>query len=217
MLDAGLKAALKKKYGDEQVLVVPYSSTAKIHDKFCVTTVKKIENILADRRFVLRADAEYNQAWVQPIPYIVVINKNANKVYVTNRIAGEERLKDTLSLGAGGHINPVDTIGAINSWSVSLNAANRELNEELSLRFIKGTDLEYVGTVRDFMSTTSEHLGIVYIAKVSSAKVKEKDNLCGSWMNFVDLVNNYHKFESWARHIIDHMLESGSSKEKIIF
>lgn len=214
IIDPAMKATLQIKYGAEQVLIVPYSATLMIPDKFSDTKINKVERMLnSKQRFILRSDAEYNPSFSQLIPYILVMNDDMSKVYVTKRIAGEERLKDTLALGAGGHVNPVDEpVTSAGIMAYILGAAKRELNEELEITYAKREPyFKYVGTVRDMGSPTMEHLGIVYVVKAKNAEVKEKAILKGKWMSFVDLVNNYNKFESWARYIIDFMLKSGST------
>lgn len=192
---------LRQKYRDEQVLIVPSLDVANVPDGFChkisdlTNTVFKTAHI-----FVYRYDAEYNNSIIQLIPYVIVVNKTHNKLFVTQRIAGEERLISGFSLGCGGHVNPQDM-----STDTILTAAYREMSEELDITLIDNTDLIVYGTVRDCNSSTREHLGLVYIATAAKVKVKEKDTLSGQWMNMSDLVVNYHKFESWARHIIDHL------------
>lgn len=207
MIDPALKATLQKKYGTEQVYIIPLAYATSVSDKFAPG---KPQNVYGGS-FVLRSDAEYNEALIQIIPYILVVNKAHDKMYVTKRIAGEERLRDSLALGCGGHINPCD-FGA----DFIGNAANREMNEELNIRLAKDTDLVTVGTVRDLNSATKEHLGIVMIATAGTVSVKEKDTLKGYWMTYDELVANYANFESWAKHILDYMFENGGSIESIV-
>lgn len=202
MLDAALRAALQKKYGREQVFVVPFDKVKQIPDRY--SACDKLPGAFLSGSFILRGDAEYNIAAVQLIPYILILNKDHTKIYVTKRIAGEERLKDSLSLGCGGHINPCDF-----GKNMIMHAAQREMNEELDIRLRKGTGLKMIGLIRDLASETKEHLGIVMIAEAGRVKVREDKVLKGKWMDFNALIKNYMCFESWARHIIDQMLLGG--------
>lgn len=195
-----IKKQLQNKYGDERVYVVTYGDAIGIPDKFTLGDFP--ERLATCGKYVLRSDAEYNDALVQPIPYILVTNKAKNKYYVTERLAGDERLKDSIALGSGGHIDPVDHGKAINLIEA---AAHRELNEELKIQLVKDTDYECIGTVRDLTSETHEHLGIVYMVQAAHVSVKEKDKLKGRWMTLQELINEYNKFESWARYIIDYL------------
>jgi len=202
---------LKRKYKNEQVLVVPVNQASSISDGFCHEISKSaIRMFKTAHTFVYRYDAEYNYSFVQLIPYVVVTNETCDSLFVTQRIAGEERLISELSLGCGGHVNPQDF-----SQDTMLKAAMREMKEELDIKLTKGTQLQQYGTVRDYDSTTREHLGLVYLAMAAEVKVKEKDTLSGQWMDMFALVANYHKFESWARHIIDHLFVNHKKSGKL--
>ena len=197
-------AALAKKYPTEQVFVVPYEKTKCIPDNF--TLAGKLKLDLADweqkGRFILRQDAEYNPAVQQLIPYILVANAKGTKLYVLERIGGEERLKGSLALGCGGHINPEDAGGII------LNSALREMNEELKIRTKRNEQLRFIGYVRDLVGKTNDHTGFVFLIHATSASVREKESLIGRWAALPDLIADYERFESWARHIIDHLYVS---------
>lgn len=189
------------------MFVVPFFDTKRVPDKFTPTENLKISlNSWEQRgRFVFRHDAEYNAILQQIIPYILVTDAKGQKVYVTERIAGEERLKGSLTLGCGGHINPCDADGN----NIILNAAIREMNEELNIKQ-KDDRLHHIGYVRDLSSTTSDHMGIVIAIKADSVSVRETDNLAGRWMTLNELIAEYGRFESWARHIIDYLYTSHS-------
>lgn len=208
-MNEALHQKLREKYGTEQVYVIPFNKASMVPDSFsapcCLPSVKKL-----DGEFILRSDAEYNMVFIQIIPYILVLNQTYDKIYVMRRIAGEERLKDSLSLGCGGHINPVD----IGTGNLIYNAAIREMNEELNI--VSPSKLKIVGTVRDMKSQTADHLGIVMITAAKRVTVKEKESLKGKWMTFDDLFHNYDKFESWARIIIDAMYLNGKSIKSLL-
>lgn len=201
------KNFLKNKYGNEQVLVTLRFSTSDIPDGF--TQGQKYNNIFQTaNKFIYRYDAEYNLAVVQLIPYTLVTNTAEDKLFVTERIAGEERLQQKLSLGSGGHVNPEDF-----SDDTLLTAAVRELNEELEIS-LKEKPVRY-GTVRDFNSTTDDHLGLVFVVHSDNVQVKEKDILKGQWFNMSDLVDNFYKLESWAKLIADHLFLNNKQYGKL--
>lgn len=211
MKDAYQTAKLRQKYKDEQVLVVPSISAANVPDGFSRKISKLTEFMFRNAYvFVYRYDAEYNYTLVQLIPYVVVTNEEQDQLFVTQRIAGEERLISGFSLGCGGHVNPRDM-----SRDTMLTAACREMTEELDITLTQSTDLTIYGTVRDCDSPTREHLGLVYLATAAKAEVKEKDTLRGQWMDMSALVTNYYKFESWARHIIDHLFVNNKKSGKL--
>lgn len=201
MKDAVLKAKLKEKYGDSQIYVLPYVEYEHIPDKFTRIDDGPKASVLIDQKakLVFRRDAEYEPAFQQPIPYILIKHFTENKYYIGKRIKGEERLIGQLSLGFGGHMDPED--GPTNILS---NAFARELNEEIN---IAHSYAELIGYVRDLNSPTNDHIGHVMLLKTEQdISIKENDCLVGEWMAVCDLENNYYKFENWAKHIIDYLV-----------
>lgn len=199
---------LKKKYGDEQVFVVPYQVISQVNDKF--TKEKNTKDVWnkynSKGTFILRYEAEYNPSFQQIIPYFFIFNKDKDKVYIAERLKGDARLSHMLSLGFGGHINPCD--GHIDIIS---NALNREMNEELNI--VPLSDFEYCGTIRDISSETNDHFGLIFSIIADEVSIKETDTLEGKWMTIPELIENYHKFENWSKFIIDSFYED-ISKEK---
>lgn len=213
MLDSFELSKLKRKYGDEKVLVVPRNLLNGVPDKFHRGNLNRnlASSIFLANTFIYRYEAEYNNAFYQLIPYIIVTNKKEDKFYVTERISGEERLKGKYQLGASGHVNPID----LDIKNTLENAAFREMNEEL---FIKDSNekLYYYGTVQDSYSKTSEHLGIVYIYHCDNVSVREEENLNGKWLDIFGLFSKYELFESWARLIIDHLYQNYTKTKKTL-
>lgn len=204
---------LRRKYGTEKVFVVPYAETVAIKDKFSLhNDFTKYNNIIERGKFVDRADAEGEMSLQQIIPYGVFIFND--KCFVTQRIGGEERLLDKLSLGIGGHINPEDAHGKNGHINKGRNllwcGLSREINEEVECAGEdKGISYKFedYGTVRDLTSSTPDHTGFVFLIHVSEEQaksliVRETDTLKGMWMSKRELANNFNRFESWAQYII---------------
>lgn len=206
MADVMSKAMLKNKYGNEQVFVIPYMLTTDIPDLFTAGNISNNNLCTFEGKghFVFRCDAEYNNSVQQIIPYIAVLSDDLKRIYVSERIAGEERLQKKLSF-FGGHINPCDSAAGN---SLVLNAAERELKEEVALN--NRTVLMPVGTVRDMASSTPDHIGLVFSTTAKSAKIKEVEGMNGRWMTFDQVITDYTKFEGWARYIIDYVFKSGT-------
>lgn len=210
-VDRSLKQQLINKYGNEQVYVVPYDSVSNVPDKFS----KSDDNLEALKKYdlmgkyIFRYDAEYNPAFQQLIPYVLVTNTTGTKYYVSKRIAGDQRLVKNYSIGFGGHIDVVD-----GSNNIILKGLERELHEELDIEILRDS-LEFFGYVRDLSSETSEHLGFVFTVKAKSMKavsIREKENLVGTWMTLDELVDNYFLFENWSKYIIDYLYEQHNNK-----
>lgn len=195
------KIALKQKYQEEKVFVVPHHQIA-YQNKFTLETDKNSLEKLAKYddygAFIYRYEAEYNYVFQQLIPYVVIKNSE-DMYYVSERLKGDERLVSTYSLGFGGHISEED--GPTNCI---INGCIRELKEELIID-VSDCDLSLIGYVRDIASSTAEHIGFVFELTKDSVEINEKNNLNGFWMTKQDLINQYHKFESWAKYIIDHI------------
>lgn len=205
------RRALIKKYGNEQVFVVPFSSTKNIPDKFSI-----FENNLLDfksGRYVHRYCAEGNVSMQQIIPCVVICDED-NNYLITKRLAGDERIKDKLSITIGGHMNPVDGYGNESVYNCLLREVGEETNlldiyNEVSL--LMQERIKTIAYIRDLKSATSDHVGIVYCLKVSKdiknkLKIKETDTLKAQWMTPDELGDNYISFESWGQMIIAEIL-----------
>lgn len=212
--DPFLKKQLEAKYGNEQVFAVPLNETLHIDDRFtenykeilCDADLLTLRQWDAKGKFILRSDAEYDPTLQQLIPYVLIQDVTGTKFYVSRRIAGEERLKNTLSLGFGGHINPID-----GTRDIIMKSFERELNEEVFIKR-KKVPTRFLGYVRDLSSPTKDHLGFAFAVTARYVKIKEYNVLEGSWMTLQDLVDNYYKFEGWARYVIDYLFEAQQKK-----
>jgi predicted NUDIX family phosphoesterase len=202
-IDPVQKAELKRKYPDEQVFVVPFMFLNNIPDKFTRTnhTLDIWNRYDNSGKYIFRHDAEMNPAFQQIIPYVLIKNSFSNKYFVANRLAGEKRLIDKISLGFGGHINPCDGTKDVLFYSLF-----REMHEELDIEPVGPA--EFVGYVRGLTTPTNDHTGCVFVVKTESCAIKETDNLEGLWMTIEELEKNYFKFESWAKYIIDYLVSN---------
>lgn len=202
-VDSATKQKLKEKYGDEMVFVVPSHMMVHIPDKFFDSAETNETLSLYDSlgQYILRHDAEMNMAFQQLIPYVIIKNKKGDKYFVAERIAGDERLVKSLSLGFGGHIDKVD-----GHQNVIMNALHRELEEELDITPV--SEPTFVGTMRDLSSPTADHIGFVFELSVSKAKIRETKKLRGIWMTPQELVDNYFAFEGWSKFYIDELYMS---------
>lgn len=200
------KKALKEKYKDEKVFVVPYNVIEDIEDKF--TFRKHTDKIwsLYDQmgKYLYRYDVEGEPSVQQIIPYFVISNKDKSKYFVAKRIQGDARLINKMSLGFGGHINECDGY-----HKCVYNALIREMDEELNMGELL-SEPTYLGTIRDVSSSTNDHFGLAFevAANEDEVSIKETDNLAGKWMTKEELFDNYHKFEGWSKFLIDYLYES---------
>ena len=199
-IDSATKKKLKERYGDEMVFAVPSHLMVHIPDQLSHSseTIETLAQYDQLGMYILRSDAEMNMAFQQLIPYVIIKNKKGDKYFVAERIAGDERLTSSYSIGFGGHIDKED-----GHKDVILNGLKRELDEELDMTSVSKP--EFIGTIRDLTSSTADHIGFVFEVSASKVKIKETKKLRGVWMTPQELVNNYFSFEGWSKYIIDNI------------
>ncbi len=143
----------------------------------------------------------------QPIPYVVI--RRDDEVFVYERLAGggESRLHNKLSLGFGGHMNPME--GAASFSEVLKQNTDRELAEELYIREEDKQNIVTLGLINDDENDVGKvHIGILSALQLASAaqvEVKEKDQIAGRWMKLSELKeeNVYQRLEAWSQFVAD--------------
>ncbi len=168
-----------------------------------------LERLTRQGFFVERERAERTPAWKQAIPYCVVTSDE--RVLLTKRRAkgGEARLHDKLSIGIGGHINPVDRE---DSSDLVRAAARRELAEELEVR--GAYELRLAGYLNDDSNPVGAvHVGLVFAAIASGpVHIREQDVLEGELVDPGELralVARGANLETWSSILIAHFDELG--------
>jgi predicted NUDIX family phosphoesterase len=148
-------------------------------------------------------NAELNLDYKQPIPYAVI--RRGDEFFVTERLegGGESRLHGKLSMGAGGHMNPVENAQRFSDvLKVNLN---RELEEELYIEDMLYT--EVIGYINDDSDDVGKvHIGILVILDVEGeVEVLETEQLKGSWFTLEELRTKdiYDRLENWGKIVVD--------------
>jgi len=154
--------------------------------------------------FVERRHAERDSSLKQIIPYSVVRNGRGEVFLLRRSGSGEEkRLRDKISIGVGGHINPGDEAG-----DVVADACRREIEEEL---LVSGPfRAEPVGVINDESNDVgSVHFGLVHAVETGDARVsvRETNLLRGEFVSREALLEEWRasrpRFESWSDLIIE--------------
>ncbi|KNX34149.1 MULTISPECIES: hypothetical protein [Bacillus amyloliquefaciens group] len=169
--------------------------------------VKIMAQIEAHFFEIRRGDAEEDPRFKQPIPYVVI--RRDDEVFVYERLAGggESRLHNKLSLGFGGHMNPMD--GAASFSEVLKQNTDRELAEELYIREEDKQNIVTIGLINDDENDVGKvHIGILSALQLASAaqvEVIEKDQIAGRWMKLSELKeeNVYQRLEAWSQFVAD--------------
>lgn len=153
--------------------------------------------------FVERREAELSSEWKQVIPYCVVRWEASFLVLQRLRAQSESRLHGLLSLGVGGHINPVDQRP---TSDIVLNAAWREIREEITVH--EARPLEAVGIINDDSTEVgSVHVGIVFslLAQGPEPAVLEQMKHKARLTPLAELqkmCSDLRRFETWTAEIL---------------
>jgi predicted NUDIX family phosphoesterase len=165
--------------------------------------------------FLERRQAEQDSSFKQIIPYTLVLH--GEQVLLLRRLSkgGEARLHGKLSIGVGGHINPIDGPapgGAAGAAGGDLLDAGcrRELEEEIEIRCPYA--LAPVGIINDDASDVgSVHFGLVNVARCERPDVgiREADMLEGHFVGRAELEElartERGRLETWSALIIERL------------
>lgn len=171
--------------------------------------------------FVERRAAEQNSAWKQVIPYVVVKRGDALLLLERKKKQGEARLHGKLSIGVGGHINPID--GAADAGGkagggardalhrdVLLAGLERELEEELDVQ--GRLEVKAAGFLNDDSTDVGAvHYGLVAVADARDAQVaiRETEMMEGRFVPRAALQELHRtareRFETWSSLLIDQL------------
>lgn len=155
-----------------------------------------VDTIINEHEFLPRPEAEEDPTYKQIIPYVVL--RQGDKIFTTRRLnkGGEARLHGKVSIGIGGHINPVDETS---KEKVLMRGLERELDEEVSIE--KRGELVPVGVINnDTNDVGSVHLGLCFTMEVQGeVKVKETEKLEGLWFTVPELMEYWDNMEEWTQ------------------
>lgn len=194
----------------EQVLVVKATLLNLPQTKY-LTDESQIAKLLTvcqhNYLFIDRPVAELDSSYKQLIPYVTVIS--AGKVLCLERTnaQSETRLHGKISLGVGGHINPVDQGETL--IHVISRAMARELKEELWLQTEAQPTLQ--GLINDNDNPVgSVHLGLHYLLHVNSKpRVRETDKMKALWLEITQLEAFRPRMETWSQILLPALASCG--------
>ncbi len=158
--------------------------------------------------FVERRHAERDPMLKQVIPYALFERGEGSgaELFLMRRLGkgGESRLHGKLSVGVGGHINPVD--GAADPLRAGLE---REIEEEVE---VSGTwDAAPAGILNDDATPVGAvHFGLVYRVRTAGAvRVRETDALEGEFRPRAEVLRllaaERPRFETWSALLLDRL------------
>lgn len=149
-------------------------------------------------------NAELNFEFKQPIPYVII--KQGNNFYAYERLnkGGEDRLHSKLSIGWGGHQNPLNDSLSTPFDEVVMVNLERELEEELNIQ-TSSKNLKFIGLINDDENEVGEvHLGILALLELpedATVEVREVEQLRGFWVTAEELKQPevFDRLESWSQ------------------
>ena len=154
--------------------------------------------------FVERREAERNPSWKQLIPYCLVASGDRLLCLERLKAQSESRLHGLLSIGVGGHVDPVDLEGPEPAWR---RAAEREIREELHCSGEIG--FEPLGFLNDDGSPVGAvHLGLVLGLRwpdPDPPEIRERSKMRGRLQGLAELRKMCEAsaaFESWSAAIL---------------
>ncbi|MFT5734955.1 MAG: putative NUDIX family phosphoesterase [Paracoccaceae bacterium] len=168
--------------------------------------------------FVERPYAERTPTLKQVIPYTVVVRGEEVLLLQRTKGGGDARLHDKLTIGVGGHVNPIDAVPTGDEAGQQAQrvldplpaATRREVMEE-ELTVTGETRLVPVGLINDDSNPVGAvHVGFVQVLHLlgGDARIREVDQLRGEFVPFSELQSRLEEganFETWSSLIVPHL------------
>lgn len=195
---------------DEQILVVKRShlfpDDGAWHGLRKVDFEHYMHIIDHKKEFHPRSVMENDPAYKQIIPYLVFQHDNTFFLMQRRSTASEERLRNKLTLGIGGHIRKEDmTHNSIFSW------ATREFHEEVDYA---GTfTIQPIGIINDDSNDVGKvHIGFVFLLTGNIANITVKSELKnGSLIPLSECIAQKESMETWSQFILNELEFSSRS------
>lgn len=204
------------KYAGEQVLVVTRQLFEKV-GAFEGIRTKGLDDAVArlldadSHFFIDREGAEDDPSHKQLIPYCVFRCGERILHYTRGKAGGESRLHAKISVGVGGHVNPVDMEGGKTGAGTYHAAVTREIEEELELP--ANHQHRIIALLNDDSNPVGQvHLGIVHLVELDSDAVSSReDALLDLGFSSLAELNGplFERLETWSQFCIRHLAESG--------
>lgn len=203
------------KYAGEEVLVVPRALLDAVGAFEGIRTEgldEAVGRLLdpANHFFMDRAAAEEDPSHKQLIPYCIFRCGNRILHYTRGKSGGESRLHAKISVGVGGHVNPVDTGNGRTGPAAYHAAVTREIEEELDLP--EEHEHRIIALLNDESNPVGQvHLGIVHLIDLKSDAVGSREDALTD-LGFTALADLngpwFERLETWSRFCIRHLAEN---------
>lgn len=202
-------ACAMSRYNGEKVLVVPRAvfedvgyfqgsspNVAPYLEEFFKPSVA---------HFMDREHAEQDPSHKQIIPYVIFRHEGKVLLYTRGASGGETRLHDKVSLGIGGHINPIDSADATVDFATYLAAIAREIEEEITIR--GGYFQQVLGVINDDTNDVGKvHLGVVHLCDLETDRVTANESSIADilFLTPQEIRDTYlNRLETWSQIALD--------------
>lgn len=163
----------------------------------------------ANHFFMDRAAAEEDPTHKQLIPYCIFKFGDQLLHYTRGKSGGENRLHAKISVGVGGHINPVDTGGGRTGRAAYFAAVEREIEEELELP--GGYEQRIIALLNDDSNPVGEvHLGVVHLVElVDGNAISREDALAELGFSPIGKLSGewFERLETWSQICVRHFVD----------
>jgi predicted NUDIX family phosphoesterase len=202
------------KYAGEQVLVVRRSLLEEVGMFEGIRTHEMdsaVSRLLdpVNHFFMDRAEAEEDPSHKQLIPYCIFRCGDRILHYTRGKSGGESRLHAKISVGVGGHINPIDTGEGRTGPDAYHAAVTREIEEELDLP--EKHQHRIVALINDESNPVGQvHLGIVHVVDLESdAVTSREDALADLGFSALSELKGplFERLETWSQFCIRYLAE----------
>ncbi len=137
------------------------------------------ESIIIDNsKFMVRALAEENPDYKQPIAYAVIINEDTKQIFgyvrsKKDKDYREKRLQGKFSIGFGGHINRHDL--GFDAHPIKGSLIREVFREELDI-LGNAQEPQLLGYINDDTNAVGKvHFGLLYYVLTNAKTIKAKD------------------------------------------
>jgi len=186
---------------EEQILVVPREKLFEgeaWHGLHIPQNTRFVDRVLEHKEFQPRGAMEEDTRYKQIIPYLVF--HHGGKLFLMQRAStsNEQRLKNTYSVGIGGHIRKEDM-----QTDNILDWAHREFHEEVSYN---GTiHPTFLGILNDDTNDVGQvHAAFVYLLHGDSADIHVTSELqSGTLVSLPGCLEYRDWLESWSQIVLD--------------
>lgn len=153
-------------------------------------------------RYMDRDTAEEDPSFKQLIAYGIFRHNGRILAYTRGKSGGEARLHAKISLGIGGHINPVD--GLADNVATYMAGVEREIREEISF---SGTARQRLAAMinDDSNAVGSVHLGVVHLFELDTEDAVSNESALADLRFYTpeELRAEYERLETWSQLCLD--------------